>query len=101
MLAETFLILWRTEQDIINNVYWSSLKVHFSLSDFNELEYRDRFFKNPQKSNFMKILLVVAIFFFVRTDRWTDMSKLTVVFLNFAKAPKNSYNPSVIHILCS
>jgi len=24
-----------------------------------------------------------------RTDRWTDMTKLTVAFRNFANAPKN------------
>jgi hypothetical protein len=34
-----------------------------------------------------------------RTDGHT--TKLTVAFPNFAKAPNNSYSPSVIHILCS
>jgi len=38
-----------------------------------------------------------------RTDRWTDMTKLTVVFRNFAKAPdENSYsynlNSCIVHV---
>jgi UDP-N-acetylglucosamine:LPS N-acetylglucosamine transferase len=35
-LSETFLILRRTERDIIINVYWYSHKVQIFFSDFNE-----------------------------------------------------------------
>jgi hypothetical protein len=36
MLSEIFLILRRTERDMIENVYWSLFKVQFFLSDFKE-----------------------------------------------------------------
>ena len=36
VLSETFLILRRSERDIITNVHWSSCKVAVILSDFNE-----------------------------------------------------------------
>ena len=51
----------------------------------------DRFSKNTQKSNFMKIPSVGAELFYAggRTDRETDLTKLLVAFRNFAKAPRN------------
>ena len=36
LLSETFLILRRTERDMIKNLNWSSCKVPDILSDFNE-----------------------------------------------------------------
>ena len=53
--------------------------------------FLDRFSTNPQISNFMKMPPLGVEFF--HTDRWTDrqtdMTKLTVVFLSFANVPKN------------
>jgi len=54
-----------------------------------------RFSKNIQISNFMKIHVLGAYFFDAegrtdkRTDGQTDMTKLIVVFHNFANAPKS------------
>jgi len=46
----------------------------------------DRFSKNTQKPNYMKIRPVEAEFF--HADGQTDMTKLTVAFRNFTNAPK-------------
>ena len=65
------------------------VKCPLFLSDINKnLNFRDRFFKNPQMSNFMKIRPVVAELFHAdgRVDRRADMTKLIVAFRNFAKA---------------
>jgi hypothetical protein len=51
------------------------------------LELRDRFSKNTQISNFMKMRPVGAELF--HADGRTDMTKLTAAFRNFADSPKN------------
>jgi predicted GNAT family acetyltransferase len=52
----------------------------------------DRCFKNTQISNSIKIHGVGAKLFHKdgRTDRQTDMMKLTVTFCSFENAPKNN-----------
>ena len=58
LLSETFLILRRTERDIIQNVYRSSCKVPAILVRFEwNLNFLDRFLKNTQVSNFVEIRL--------------------------------------------
>jgi len=55
-----------------------------------KVEFFDRFSKNPQISNFMKIRQVGAEFHADGwTDRRTDMTKLMATFRNIANAPKN------------
>jgi hypothetical protein len=58
-LSEIFFILRRTERDIIENVRWFSYKVPIILFRFyRNLNFLDGFSKNPQISNFMKIVPV-------------------------------------------
>jgi len=68
---ETFLILRRTERDVIINVYWSS----GAVPDFNVpgIIWTD-FRKNPQISHIKKVRPVGAELFHAdgRTDRRTN-----------------------------
>jgi hypothetical protein len=60
-LSEAFLILRVSERDIIKNVYYSLCKVHVILVRFWwNLNFLNRFSKNIDIPNFMKILPVGA-----------------------------------------
>jgi hypothetical protein len=91
-LSDTFLILRRTERDMVKNVYWPSCKVpvifcqilikyEYSLQileKYSNMKYHE----NPSNES--------RAFPWGRTDR--QMVKLIVTFRNFAKTPKNWYN---------
>ena len=71
ILSEKFLILRRTEQDMIKHVYWSACKLAHILARFHwSMNFVDRFSKNSLISNFIKIHLVGDEFF--HTDGQTD-----------------------------
>ena len=88
---ETFLILRRTERDVIRNVYRSSCKVPviFVLYQW-KLVFLDRFSKNPEIPIVMKIRPVESELFHAdgQTDRHDEDESL--FFCNFTKAPENS-----------
>jgi len=64
------------------------VKYRLFLSGLNETSiFLERFSKNSQISNFMKIRPVGGELF--HADGRTDMTKLIVAFLNFANAHKN------------
>jgi len=67
--------------------------VRFELN----LDFLDRFWKNPQISNFTKMNLVEVESFHVdrQTDGRTNMTKL-VAFRNFANKPKNGILPCIL-----
>ena len=92
--SQTFLILRRSERNIIINVRTSPCKVLIFLVRLHlNLNFFDRFSKNDQISNVIKIRPVGAENFVRtdgRTDRQTDMTKLIVTYGNFVNAPKNA-----------
>jgi hypothetical protein len=70
LLFETFLFLRRSEWDAVINVHRSSCKAFVILVTLQwNLKFLDRFSKNPQVQNFMKILFVGAELF--HADRQT------------------------------
>jgi len=72
---------------VAKKVCWSSYKISAILvRSCRDLNFLDRFSKNNQISNFMKIRAVGGELF--HADRRTDMTKLLVAFRNFANAPK-------------
>ena len=90
LLSETFLILRRTERDMIKNEYLSSSKVPLLfLSDFDETWNFSTDFRKHSKSKLMEIRRVGAELF--HADGRTDMTYLIAAFCNLANAPKNLF----------
>ena len=86
------LILRRFHWDIIINLHLSSCNVSVILVRFStDLNSLDTVSQNTQISNFIKIHPVGAELIHIdgRMDGHTDMTKLTVIYCNFVKAPKN------------
>jgi hypothetical protein len=98
LLSETFLILRRTERDMIKNVYCLNVKYLLFLSDLIEtISFSNKFSKNSQISIFVKIHSVGTELFHPDrgTNGWmygrTDMTKLIIASLYFANASKNKH----------
>ena len=92
LLSKIFLTSRRIARDIIKNVYWCSRKVPGILDRVLwKLNFHNRFSKNTQLSNVLKIRPVGAEVFHAgrRTDGQTDMEKLIAAFRNFANAPEH------------
>ena len=91
LLSETFHILRRVQRDIAIDIHRSCCKVPFVLVRFEwNLNFVDKFSKNTQMSNFMKIRSVwaeLSMWTDGQTDRQTYVTKLIIPFRNFANAP--------------
>jgi hypothetical protein len=89
--SEIFLILNRTEWDMIKNVYLSSCKVPAILVKFKyTFNFLDKFSK-ILKWNFMDICPVGVKFPCGRTGGQTRKTKVIVAFRNFVNGPKTCY----------
>jgi hypothetical protein len=104
LLSEIFLILGKIQRDAVINLCRPSCRVLFILVKFYwKLSFVDRFSKNAQMSNFMKIRSMGAELFHLnwrndgRTDGEKDMTKLIVAFRSFANAPKESFYIKSVH----
>jgi hypothetical protein len=85
VLSETCLILRNNYHSV--NVHRSPCKVPVILVRFlSKLNFLDRYSRDPQIPNFMKIRLAEAQL--LHADGCTDMTKLTAVFRKFVNAPK-------------
>ena len=89
IFCETFLILRRTEREVLKTIYWSSSKAPFVPVRSNETWFYSFFFEkywniefheNPSDGSRV-----------VPCGR-TDMTKLIVGFRNFANVPQNNPN---------
>ena len=91
LLSETFLILRRIEQDMINNVYWYSRKPPVIIAMlWRNLNFLDRFSKKIFKYQISWKSLQWKPSFWMRMDRRTGMTNVIVAFRNFLNAPKKS-----------
>jgi hypothetical protein len=76
-LSEKYLILRRTEQDMIINMHWSSCKIlQTGFQKINKYQISWKFIQWEPRC-------------FMRTNGRTGMAKLIVPCLNFANTPKN------------
>jgi hypothetical protein len=91
-LSEAFIILGRTEREMIKDVYWSLYKQPSHYTIFKEIDCLDIISKNVFISNIINIRPVWSEFFHSgrRTDR-QDTDK--VVFRMFAKVPISDILP--------
>ena len=86
ILSEIFLILRRIQRHIIINVHTSSCKVPIIIVRSQQnLNFLNRFSKKYSNIKFYEICPVEAKLF--HADGQTQMTKLTVAFRSFVKAP--------------
>jgi hypothetical protein len=88
LLSEKFLILRRSDWDMIKNVYWIACEVPSFLSDFNATWNFSADFRKIFKYQISSQCVQWGDELF-HTDRGTDITRLQLAFSNSAKAPTN------------
>jgi len=91
LLAETFLLLKRVQLDVIIKLRRSSCKVPVILVRFQcNLDFLRRFWKNTQRSNFIKVLPLGTE---SSADKRTEMTKLIciVIYSFFGNSPASEF----------
>ena len=84
--SETLPILRRIYRDIVINLKTSRKESVFPIGFYKKLNFLDRFSKNLKYHTSLKSVQSELSF---HSDRRMDMTKLSVVFRNFANAPTN------------
>jgi hypothetical protein len=93
LLPETFLVIRRTERDMIKNVYCDPHVKYPSFSlGFNKTLLFPVYFRKILKYQISWKSVQWEPCCPTRTDGQTDMAMLTVAFRNFANAPKQFLN---------
>jgi hypothetical protein len=91
LLSEAFLIVRRTEQDVIINVWRSSCKVTANSSRIlMKLEFSRQIFEKILKYHISWKYVRCGPSCSVRTARQTDMTRLIIAFRNFENAHKTT-----------
>jgi hypothetical protein len=89
IFSETFLSLWRTERDMIENVCQSLYKVPVnSCRIFIKLEFSRQIFEKMLKYQISWKYVQWEPSCSMRTDRRTGITKLIATFRSFVEAPK-------------
>jgi hypothetical protein len=101
LLSETFLILRRTERDMIKKVIWLLVKYPIFLSDFNETWIFSTDFRKIFKYQISWKSIEWEPSCAMRTDGRTGKTNLIVAFRNFSKALKNHNWNKILNVhLC-
>ena len=89
LLPEIFLVLRRTERDMIKNVYWFYVKYPLFLSHFNATWIFSTDLRKILKYQISWESVQWQPSCSMQTDGQTDATKLVVAFRNFANASEN------------
>ena len=100
IFSEPISILRRPEKDVVINIYLFSRTVSIILVRFIRTWIFSTYFRKILEYQILWKSVQWESSCSIRTGRRTDMTKLTVAFRNFAKAPKPAHNPWDYIIKC-
>jgi len=98
LLSETFVILRRTERDIIKMYTGVRVKYRYSCPILMKFDFSQHIFEKMMKYEMLWKCVQWKPCCSMRTDGQTDMTKLTVAFSNFANAAKSPRLPQTTQL---